>query len=274
LEGLILSNALRAQKNAEDESCQIALGNLRSEVIKLRNEAAEKDKIMLSLVDMIKINKANLAAQFEAHRAEIEDLKKKLAEKNEDFKVAKAKQEISEWTSIRLQKNVDELRESKERYYEKSLDCAKKLKDSFAKVGAYSSEQKFIRGDPEGIIEWIGKEVEAFDEILSDRGDFCAFASAKGVAAILEKSGCEHVKAATQTEAVFSVENMKDPSAEATLMGGKFYSNVWMKGGRELVDEAIKKNEKESHEAREEAKQAEEAAERARRIGILIVLLL
>jgi hypothetical protein len=52
-----------------------------------------------------------------------------------------------------LQKNVDELRESKERHYEKSLDCANKLKDSFAKVGAYSYEQKFIRGDPEGIIE-------------------------------------------------------------------------------------------------------------------------
>jgi hypothetical protein len=30
LHGLILSNALRAQKNDEDESCVIALGNLRS----------------------------------------------------------------------------------------------------------------------------------------------------------------------------------------------------------------------------------------------------
>jgi hypothetical protein len=173
--------------------------------------------------------------------------------KNEDFEVAKAKQEISEWSSARLQKNVYELWESKERYYKKSLDCAKKLKDSFAKVDAYSSEQKFIRGDPKGIIEWIGEEAEAFDEILSDRGNLCAFAGARGVAAILEKSGCEHVKAATQTEAVFTVENTKDPSAEATLMGGKFYSDVWMKGGRELADEAIKKNEKESHKAREEA---------------------
>jgi chromosome segregation ATPase len=178
LQGLILSNALRAQKNAEDESCQIALGNLRFEVIKLTNEAAEKDKILLSLVDKVKASEANLAAQSETHRAEIENLKKKLAEKNEDFEVAKAKQEISEWTSARLQKNVDELRESKERYYEKSLDCAKKLKDCFAKVCAYSSEQKIIRGDPEGIIEWIGEEAEAFEEILSDRGDFCVFAGA------------------------------------------------------------------------------------------------
>jgi hypothetical protein len=128
------------------------------------------------------------------------------------------------------------------------------LKDSFAKVGVYTSEQKFITADPEGIIEWISEEAEAFDEILSDRGDFCAFAGARGVAAILEKTGCEHVKAATQAETVFSVDNTKDPSAEATMMGGKFYSNVWMKGGWEIADEGIKKNEKESHDAREEAK--------------------
>jgi hypothetical protein len=232
----------------------------------LRNEAVEKDKILISLVDRVKVSEANLAAQSEAHRAEIENLKKKLVEKNEDFEVAKAKQEISEWTSARLQKNVDDLRESKERYYKKSLDCAKKLKDSFAKVGAYSSEQKFIRGDPEGIIEWIGEEAEAFDEILSDRGDFCAFVGARGVAAILEKSGCDHVKAATQVE-TFSIEDTKEPSAEATLMGGKFYSNVWMKSDQEIADEAIK-NEKEYHDAREEAKRVKEAAERARRIGI------
>jgi chromosome segregation ATPase len=192
-----LSNALRAQKNAEDESCQIALGNLRSEVVRLSNEAVQKDKILHSWVDRVKVSEANLVAQSEAHRAEIENLKKKLAEKNEDFEVAKEKQEISQWTSARLQKNVDELWESNERYYEKSLDCAKKLKDSFAKMGAYSSDQKFIRGNPEGIIEWIGKEAEAFDEIFSDRGDFCAFAGARGFVAILEKSGCEHFKAAT-----------------------------------------------------------------------------
>ena len=32
-----------------------------------------------------------------------------------------------------------------------------------------------------------------------------------------------------------------------------------MKGDREIADEAIRKNEKETHDAREEAKQAEEA---------------
>ena len=85
----------------------------------------------------------------------------------------------------------------------------------------------------------------------------------------MEKTGCEHVKAVAQAETVFSIDASNEPLAEATLMGGKFYSNVWMKGDREIADEAIKKNEKESHDAREEAKRAEEAAERARRIGII-----
>jgi hypothetical protein len=40
----------------------MALSNLWSEVIKLRNEAAEKDKILLSLVDRVKASEANLAA--------------------------------------------------------------------------------------------------------------------------------------------------------------------------------------------------------------------
>ena len=135
---------------------------------------------------------------------------------------------------------------------------------------AYSSEQIFIRVDPEGVIQWISEEAEAFDEILSDRGDFCAFSGAQGVAAILEKAGCEHVKAVAQTESILSADNTKDPSVEASTLGDKFYSNVWMKGGREMADEAIKKNEKESHDAREEAKQAEEAVEHAMIIGTFI----
>jgi hypothetical protein len=62
LQGLILSNALRAQKNAEDESYTIALRNLRSEVIQLRNKALEKDKILISLVSKVKEDEAKYNA--------------------------------------------------------------------------------------------------------------------------------------------------------------------------------------------------------------------
>jgi hypothetical protein len=138
----------------------------------------------------------------------------------------------------------------------------KKLKTSFSKVGAYSSEENFIRGDPEGIIEWISGEAKAFEEILNDHGDICVFFGARGVSAILEKVGCDHVKVIAPAEAVFSLDDTRDPLAEATLVGGKFYSDVWVNGGRELANEIIKKNEKDTQDAREEAKRAEEALER------------
>jgi hypothetical protein len=231
LQGLILSNALRAQKSTEDEGCTISLNNLRSEVIVLRNEGLEKDKILISLVNKIKEDETKYNAQAEAQKAEVEDLRRQLAEANEWCALAQANQEISEYWKNKLEKNVEELRESKEKCFEKSLYCMKKLKTSFAKVGAYSSEENFIRGDHEGVVEWISGEAEAFEEILNDRGDICAFSGARGISAILEKARCDHVKAMAQAEAAFSIDDTKDLSAKATLMGGKFYNDVWVNGG-------------------------------------------
>jgi hypothetical protein len=87
---------------------------------------------------------------------------------------------------------------------------------------------------------------------------------------ILEKADCEHVQAAARPRFVFSVDDIKNPLVEASTLGGKFHSDVWMKGGREMTDEAIRKNEKESRDAREAAKRAEEAADRARLISTFI----
>jgi hypothetical protein len=119
-----------------------------------------------------------------------------------------------------------ELRSSKERCYEKSVACVQKIKTSFANIGAYSNEDNFVLGDPEGPIEWINGEAEAFKEVLSGRGDVCAFSGARGIAAILEKAGCEHVKILAQAEAAFCIEDTKDPSAEASLVGGKFFTDI------------------------------------------------
>jgi hypothetical protein len=73
------------------------------------------------------------------------------------------------------------------------MECCNKLKDNFAKVIAFSIEQNFICGNPDGVIRWISDE--AFDEILSDRGDFCVFAGARGAVSLLEKVGWGHAKA-------------------------------------------------------------------------------
>jgi hypothetical protein len=139
-QGLILSKALKAQKDAEDESNQMAIGNLRLEVITLRNKALEKDKIMLSLVERLKSSEATMSSLSEAklkmkeleekqqkdakhiddleyepsiqvglHSSEVQGLEKKLDDLTETFNVEQTKQEISDVERLRVQKNVHEL---------------------------------------------------------------------------------------------------------------------------------------------------------------------
>jgi hypothetical protein len=80
-------------------------------------------------VNKVKEDEANYNAQAEAQKTEIEDLRRQLAETNERCALAQANQEISEYWKNKLEKNVEELRGSKERCFEKSLDCVKKLKN-------------------------------------------------------------------------------------------------------------------------------------------------
>jgi hypothetical protein len=243
------------------------LSNLRSEVIELRNEGLEKDKILHSLLNKIKEDEAAFKTQAEAQKREIKYLRKQLVRAKEECTLEETKREISEQWANHLERNVEELRASKKKCYEKSIECVEKIRTSFASVGAFSSEEDFIRGDPEGPIGWISHEAEAFDEVLNSRGDICAFTGARGIATILERKGCNHVKFLAQSEAALSSEDIKDPSAEASLVGGKFFTDIWDNGGREMAQEIIRKSEKGIHDARKVAETAEKSADAEVQIG-------
>jgi hypothetical protein len=103
---------LRAQKNAEDESYEIAFNNLRSEVTKLRNEALEKDKILLTLVDKVKKDEAASKAQAEAQKREIKDLQKQLVRAKEKRILEETKRELSDQLANHLEVSVKELHAS------------------------------------------------------------------------------------------------------------------------------------------------------------------
>jgi hypothetical protein len=139
------------------------------------------------------------------HKSEVEGMEKKLDEITENFNVEQSKREISDTELLRVQKNVEKLCEGKEECYKVAMQFCNKLKSSFAKVGAFITKPNFIRGDPGGVIRWIKGEAEAFDEILSDREDFCNYIDARGAVSLLEKAGYEHVKAVTQPK--FSVSS-------------------------------------------------------------------
>jgi ribosome recycling factor len=88
---------------------------------------------------------------------------------------------------------------------------------------------------------------------------------------VFEKVGFEHAKVVVQPGFSLSANNIRNPSVEAASLSGKFYSEVRLRGVREKANEAIRKNEKESHDALEDARKTEEAAEHARLIGTSFV---
>jgi hypothetical protein len=104
----------------------MALNNLRSEVIELRNEGLEKDKILNSLLNKIKEDEATSKAQAEAQKCEIEDLQKQLAEAKLKCVIAKADRDTRNYWKNYWEKTVVELRSSKEKCYEKSIECVQK----------------------------------------------------------------------------------------------------------------------------------------------------
>jgi hypothetical protein len=118
-----------------------------------------------------------------------------------------------------------------------------------------------MRDDPEGPIGWISHEAEAFEEVLNSRGDICAFSGARGITTVLEKKGCDHMKSLAQTKTDLSYEDIKDPSVEASLVGGKFFTDIWENGGREMAQEIIRKSEKGIHDARKVAEAAEKSVD-------------
>jgi Ribonuclease G/E len=100
----------------------------------------EKDKILLTLVDKVKMDEANFKAQSEVQRNEIENLQKQLDKAKLKCAIAEADRDVSDYWKNYWEKTVAELRSSKERCFEKSVECVNKIKTSFANVGAYSSE--------------------------------------------------------------------------------------------------------------------------------------
>jgi hypothetical protein len=102
------------------------------------------------------------------------------------------------------------------------MKCVETIKTCFTSVGAYSNEGNFVLGDLEGPIDWINGEAEAFEETLSGRGDICAFSGARGIAAILERRGCEHVKSLAQTEAALCIEGIRAPQPKQAWLVEKF----------------------------------------------------
>jgi hypothetical protein len=129
--------------------------DLHLKITTLRNKALEKDNILFSLVERLKSSEVRfcslseaeqwmkkaeerqlkdvkriadleyvLSTQVKLHRTEVQELEKKLDEVTGNFNVEQTKREIPDMERLRVQKNIEELRQAKEECYNIAKECA------------------------------------------------------------------------------------------------------------------------------------------------------
>jgi hypothetical protein len=56
----------------------------------------------------------------------------------------------------------------------------------------------------------------------------------RGMASVLEKVGCEHIKTISKVEFGIDVEDINKPLKEVFNVVKRFFMDIWDKGGRQL----------------------------------------
>jgi hypothetical protein len=98
-------------------------------------------------------------------------------------------------------------------------------------VGANSRATLHTNGDIEGALEWIEKELGEVESIINVCSDYCTMIGSCGMASVLEKVICNHIKSIGEASFGMAVEDIKTPSNGVLNTTKRFFFESWDKGG-------------------------------------------
>jgi hypothetical protein len=157
---------------------------------------------------------------------------------DQETKELKTRVEAKTEKNVKLYESIKDLQN---KCVDFATQCADRLKGIFNSVGAASKKIAPSAEDIPGAFIHIENEVEALDEVISGHGDFCALVASRGTNDAFMKAGCTHTKMVNKHTFNLSTSDIVDVPAEARSIGNRFITQIWAKGGRELVrDEARK----------------------------------
>jgi hypothetical protein len=78
--------------------------------------------------------------------------------------------------------------------FEKSLDCVKKIKASFTKVGANLPKKTSYEATPKALLNGSVEKLKPSKKFEVIAGMSGRFFGARGISDILEKAECDHIK--------------------------------------------------------------------------------
>jgi hypothetical protein len=182
--------------------------------------------------------------EFQAENARLNDellkVQTTFKEKSECFE--QEKKELQAKYKAEADKNTklqESLRDLRNKCSEFATRCVQRLKGTFSSVGATSEEVALSAEDISETFKHIEDEVDALDKVITGHGDFCAMLASRGTIAVFLKAGCTHAKTVNKPNFSLSPSDLVNIPGEARSIGNRFITQIWAKGGRELVgDEA------------------------------------
>ena len=226
------------QQDTEDRRNEIIIEGLEDKIKKLEDSLKEKD-ILLQLAEG---SLAEARSQNVKLSEELDEARAALIERSERFehetKELKAKVETEAERNAKLSETIKNLRD---KYFGFAARCINRLKEIFNSVGATSEEVTSSTEDIPGAFDHIENEVEALDEVITEHRDFYALLASRGTAAAFMKVECNHARAVNKPNFNVSSSDLVDVPTEARIIGNRFITQIWAKGGRELAGDEARK---------------------------------
>jgi hypothetical protein len=236
LQSMLLSKALRMQQDLEDKKNEIIIEGLENKIKDYKASLEKKDFLLQATEgSLAKIQAKNVRLSEELLQSRTA-LKEKSKNFDQEKKDLQAKYEAEADKNTKLQKSLEDLRDTCLNFGSR---CVQQLKKVFSSVGASSEDITSLAEDIPNTFEHIENEVDALDEVIAGHGDFCALLASRGTAAAFLKVGCTHAKTVNRPTFSLSPTDMIDIPSETQSIGNRFITQIWAKGGRELAgDEA------------------------------------
>jgi hypothetical protein len=102
-----------------------------------------------------------------------------------------------------------------------------------------SEEANLSAEDIPGALGCIEMEIDVLDKVIIGHSDFCVLVASHGTASAFAKARCNHVRTVNKPTFSLSPSDLVNIPAKARSVGNIFITQIWTKGGREIVgDEA------------------------------------
>lgn len=93
-------------------------------------------------------------------------------------------------------------------------------------VNATSEEPNYATDELIIALKWVECEIDAFGEVMSGQGDFCAMFASRGTTSILEKAGCSHLKTVSKSNSDISQDDIATSSTESSSVANRFITLI------------------------------------------------